>query len=187
SGVPIEGEAGYGYVLEDGYDLPPLMFTRSEIAALVAGARMVKAWGGFEMARGAEEALAKIDSVLDEGLRARARGLEVHSFGLEIDDATREALDVIKGAVDASVRLSFDYRDAAGSGSRRVIRPLGLWFWGRVWTCVAWWELRDDFRTFRVDRMAGIERGEIFRQGRGQTLRDFYTRQDEIGARINRT
>ena len=46
SGVPIEGEAGLGYVMRDGYDLPPLMFTNDEIVALVAGARMIKAWGG---------------------------------------------------------------------------------------------------------------------------------------------
>jgi len=54
TGVPIDGEAGYGYILRDGFDLPPLMFTRSEIVSLVAGARMVRAWGGREMARGAE-------------------------------------------------------------------------------------------------------------------------------------
>ena len=60
SGVPIEGEAGIGYLLRSGYDLPPLMFSRSEITALVTGARMVRSFGGADMALAAEEALIKI-------------------------------------------------------------------------------------------------------------------------------
>ncbi|VAW06688.1 Transcriptional regulator, DeoR family, partial [hydrothermal vent metagenome] len=64
SGVPIDGEAGVGYLMRDGYDLPPLMFTRDEIVALVAGARLIRAWGGADMARAAEEALVKIETVL---------------------------------------------------------------------------------------------------------------------------
>jgi predicted DNA-binding transcriptional regulator YafY len=54
TGVPIDGEAGIGYILRRGFDLPPLMFTGDEVAALVAGARMVRAWGGG--ARGAGSA-----------------------------------------------------------------------------------------------------------------------------------
>ena len=63
TGVPIDGEAGVGYVMDEGYDVPPLMVTRDEIVALVAGARMLKAWGGAAMAHGAEEALVKISEV----------------------------------------------------------------------------------------------------------------------------
>ncbi len=70
SGVPIEGEAGVGYLMRAGYDLPPLMFNRNEIVALVAGARLIRAWGGASMAQAAEEALVKIDAVL---ARARAQ------------------------------------------------------------------------------------------------------------------
>ncbi len=66
SGVPVEGEAGVGYILRDGFDLPPLMFTRDEIVALVAGARLIRAWGGQDMARAAEEALVKITAFLPE-------------------------------------------------------------------------------------------------------------------------
>ena len=54
TGVPIDGEAGVGYIMREGFDLPPLMFNRDEITALVAGARLVRAWGGLEMARAAE-------------------------------------------------------------------------------------------------------------------------------------
>ena len=60
TGVPIDGEAGIGYIMRSGFDLPPLMFTRDEIVALVTGARMVRAWGGTAMIAAAEEALVKI-------------------------------------------------------------------------------------------------------------------------------
>ncbi|MCZ6511353.1 MAG: HTH domain-containing protein, partial [Alphaproteobacteria bacterium] len=80
SGVPIDGEAGVGYVMRNGYDLPPLMFTRDEIVALVAGARLIRAWGGAAMARAAEEALVKIGSVLPEAELARANQVEIHAI-----------------------------------------------------------------------------------------------------------
>ena len=73
--------------------------------------------------------------------------------------------------------LVVDYRDGGGAGSRREIRPLGLWFWGKVWTLVAWCELRNDFRAFRIDRIAGVElAGRSFRPERGKQLADFYRR-----------
>lgn len=173
SGVPVEGEAGYGYVMDDGYDLPPLMFSKSEIAALVAGARLIRAWGGIEMARGAEEALVKIDAVLDDEAKARARSVSVQSFDRYIDDDVRVNLDVIDGAVDRVEKLSFDYADKDGARTRRTIRPLVLNFWGRVWTCVGWCELREDFRMFRVDRMTAMVCGPTYRPEKGQSLRDF--------------
>ncbi|MBF9061373.1 HTH domain-containing protein, partial [Rhodobacterales bacterium HKCCSP123] len=73
SGVPVEGEAGVGYVMAAGFDLPPLMFTRDEVTALVAGARLLQAFGGAEMGRAAEEALEKIRAVLPEAERGPAR------------------------------------------------------------------------------------------------------------------
>ena len=66
SGVPIDGEAGVGYILRDGHDLPPLMFAAAEIEALVLGARIVAEWSDRELARAADDALAKIAAVLPE-------------------------------------------------------------------------------------------------------------------------
>ena len=67
SGMPIEGEAGIGYLLRQDFDIPPLMFTRSEIEALVLGARMVRAWGGAEQGEAATQALHKIEAALPGG------------------------------------------------------------------------------------------------------------------------
>jgi len=178
TGVPIEGEAGVGYLMREGYDLPPLMFTRDEIVALVAGARMIRAWGGASMARGAEEALVKIDAVLPEEARDRARAVPVHAANVgAVSDEVRHLIDRIEAAADARLRLILSYADADGAPTERVVRPLGLWFWGKVWTLIGWCELRDDFRMFRLDRIGAVTEGEKFRAERDKSLAAFYAQE----------
>lgn len=180
SGVPIDGEAGVGYVMRNGYDLPPLMFTRDEIVALVAGARLIRAWGGAAMARAAEEALVKIESVLPDAERARANQVEIHSIAQEMTPQVRVRIDEIEHAVEERRRLALAYIDAEDRTTERTVRPLGLWFWGKVWTLVAWCELRNDFRMFRLDRITRMDNGgEVFRPERGKTLTDFYRTMEE--------
>lgn len=179
SGVPIEGEAGVGYVMRAGYDMPPLMFNSEEIVALVAGARMIRAWGGAQMAAAAEEVLVKIEAVLPEEARAQAAAVPVHAFTMgEMSDEVRMRIDRIEAAADARIRLDLDYADESGAASRRVIRPLGLWFWGKVWTVVGWCELREDFRMFRLDRIVAMQEAGPFRPEKGQSLRDFFASPD---------
>ncbi|MEX0954176.1 MAG: YafY family protein [Rhizobiaceae bacterium] len=182
SGVPIDGEAGVGYLLREGFDLPPLMFTRDEIVALVAGARMVRAFGGAEMARAAEEALVKISAVLPDAERARVARTEIHMPNWVMSDADRAALDRLERSIETRNVLCFRYNDEAGRGTERDVRPLGLWFWGKVWTLVAWCEMRDDFRAFRIDRIVEIrDAGRTFRPERGKQLTDFYRRVEMNG------
>ena len=175
TGVPIDGEAGVGYLMRDGFELPPLMFTRDEIVALVAGARMVRAFGGAAMARAAEEALVNIRAVLPEAERDRISRTEIHTPSWGISDAERQAIDVLERAVDDRRVLRLDYRDEQGNITQRDVRPLGLWFWGKVWTLVGWCELRESFRTFRLDRIVIVDdAGRTFRPERGKQLSDFY-------------
>lgn len=181
SGVPIDGEAGVGYVMRAGFDLPPLMFSRDEIVALVTGARLVRAWGGAAMARAAEEALVKIETVLPEAERRRAHEVEIHAIAMEMTPAVRDRIDEIETAVQARQRLNLSYVDAEARTTERVVRPLGLWFWGKVWTLVAWCELRQDFRMFRLDRIAEMDdAGAPFRPERGKTLSDFYRAMEDM-------
>lgn len=175
SGVPIEGEAGVGYVMRAGYEVPPLMFTKSEITALVAGARMVKAWGGAELARAAEEALVKIAAVLPESLRESAERVPIDALGLStMEPGDRNRLDRLEAACTARLRVSFTYVDESGSATNRTVRPLALHFWGRTWTLASWCELREDFRSFRIDRISEISDGEPFRNERDKSLATFY-------------
>ena len=173
SGVPIEGAAGLGYLMRDGYDLPPLMFTPDEIVALVAGARMLQGWGGTKMAAAAEEALVKIDAVLPDTARLRTGQVRVHAVPLAPDAAWRAVLDRVEAAAETRTRLRLSYADAAGAVTERTVRPLGVWFWGKVWTAVCWCELRADFRMFRLDRVAALDEIGPFRPEKGQSLRDF--------------
>lgn len=175
SGVPIDGEAGVGYILREGFDLPPLMFSRDEIVALVAGARMVRAWGGAAMARAAEEALVKIEAVVPDAEKSRIARTEIHAPSYSMRPQERERLDMIERSVEGRQVLAIGYRDESGAETRRAIRPLGLWFWGKVWTIVAWCELRDDFRMFRIDRIKALaEAGRAFKPEPGKRLADFY-------------
>ncbi|MEX0344516.1 MAG: helix-turn-helix transcriptional regulator [Rhizobiaceae bacterium] len=180
TGVPIDGEAGVGYILRSGFDLPPLMFTRDEIVALVAGARMVKAWGGASMARAAIEALVKIEAVLPDSEKARIERTEIHAPGSTMSDTDRERLDELERSVENRDRLVIAYTDLEGAASKRTIRPLGLWFWGKVWTLVGWCELRNDFRVFRLDRISEMTAiGERFRPEPGKQLTDFYRQMEQ--------
>lgn len=152
SGVPLRAEAGIGYALERGFDLPPLMFTREELEALTVGARLVQGFGDAPLKRASEAALAKIDQVLPHTLKSRAE-LALYVPDFLSDDALWAPMADLRIALRERRKFALSYTDEAGARSTRLIWPLGLFHWGRVWTLVAWCELRDDFRHFRVDRM----------------------------------
>ncbi len=171
TGVPIEGAAGVGYVLRSGYDLPPLMFTRDEIVALVAGTRMVRSWGGTGMARAAAEALVKIELVLPEAMKKRVAETTIFAPPMDLTDEVRALIDLIQKAIEAHDILRFGYEDQVGARSMRRVHPLGLWFWGKVWALVAWCETREDFRMFRLDRTTGLAAtGQRFTPARERSL-----------------
>ena len=178
SGVPIDGEAGLGYMMRDGYNMPPLMFTEEEIIALSVGARMVQTWGGTAMARGADSALDKITAVLPDATRIRAEALRFEAWSTRpLDAQTRATIDTVEAAIRAPERIAIDYSDGKGTQTERILRPLGLWFWGSVWTLIAWCELRDDYRMFRLDRIAAARLLGNFTPKPGQTLEHFYETQ----------
>ena len=183
SGVPIDGEAGVGYLMRNGYDLPPLMFSHDETVALVAGARLLQTWGGSKMAAAAEEALVKIDAVLPDEVRARSGQVHVHSVSIPWSKQNwRDYLDRFEEAAETKTRIEMDYEDESGAKSVRAVRPLGVWFWGKVWTAVCWCELRQNFRMFRLDRIVSMKEAGRFRPEKGQTLKDFY----ETGSYLDR-
>ncbi len=182
TGVPIDGEAGVGYILREGFDLPPLMFTRDEIVALVAGARMTRAWGGAAMARAAQEALIKIETVLPIDKRTNLNSVEIHAPSFVMQPEDREKIDKLEAACDQKQIIAIKYTDAKGAETSRPVRPLGLWYWGGGWTFVGWCELREDFRMFRIDRISEFKTtGEKYKHERGKTLRDFYHHMEACG------
>jgi len=172
SGVPLEGEAGVGYVLRQPMDLPPLMFERDEIEALVAGARMVSTWTDAGLQRAAQSALAKIHSVLPLALRDELNRNQL--FAPEVRAYPVHWLGLLRQAIRERHKLQLSYRSESDDATERLIWPLGLFFWGQVWTLCSWCELRNDFRTFRVDRVQSLTDTEAtFEPAPGQRLEDF--------------
>ena len=172
SGTPIDGEAGVGYRLRPDYDLPPLMFDREEIQALVLGARIVRQFGDPALARASESILNKVAAVLPKDLEPLLA--ESRLFVPTIVGGARSAdgLGIAREALVAQRRMRFRYASERGEATERTVRPLGVFFWGRTWTLAAWCEMRTAFRNFRLDRVSHLTLGDRFEDEPGRTLRD---------------
>lgn len=178
SGVPIDGEAGVGYLMRSGFDVPPMMFTRNEIVALVGGARMMREWGGAAMALAAEEALVKINAVLPSDVRSQTEAVNIHAMNAgTISSEIKVLIDRLDQDIDDKRRVQIEYEDLQNQKTGRIVWPLGLWFWGKVWTLVSWCELRDDFRVFRLDRISKLDTLDRFRPDPARSLAIFYARE----------
>jgi predicted DNA-binding transcriptional regulator YafY len=177
AGTPIDGEAGVGYRVRPGYDLPPLMFDREEIQALVLGARIVRQFGDPALARASDSILNKVAAVIPPDLvplLSEARLFVPSSIG---GGRSADALSVAREALTGRRKLRFTYANAAGATTDRVVRPLGVFFWGRTWTLAAWCELRSDFRNFRLDRATDSTMlPEPFDEEPGKSLKDLLMR-----------
>jgi predicted DNA-binding transcriptional regulator YafY len=155
--VPIRGEAGMGYVLEGGFDLPPLMLTPDEIEAAVLGAQWVAGRGDPALARAANDLIAKIAVAVPERLRP-----------LVLEPATRAApnwkilpdsLDMaeVRRAIHAGRKINLVYRDEQERETERKVWPFAVGYHETVRLMIGWCELRQDFRSFRTDRVADAQ------------------------------
>ena len=174
SGVPVEGEAGVGYRLRPGFDLPPIMFTLDEVEALVAGARMMQAWGGQALASHARSAIAKVALALPPARREEIERTRLFAPGFVVPPGAAAGLETVRQAIVEHRKLHIEYMDGANRASTRTIDPLALNFWGTTWSIAAWCEAREDFRVFRLDRIRSLQMADQrFDDIPGQTLEDF--------------
>jgi predicted DNA-binding transcriptional regulator YafY len=156
--VPIRGEAGIGYVLDPGFDMPPLMLTSDEVEAVVLGAQWVVVHADDGLARAAADVLAKVAAVVPSHLRAAIEDPAV------ITQPKRHAPDDT-GVDVARLRawslqgrkLAIRYTDAEGRSSARTVWPFLVGYLDSVRMLIAWCELRGDFRMFRTDRLTAID------------------------------
>ncbi|WP_336962548.1 YafY family protein [Sphingobium aquiterrae] len=151
--VPIQGEAGLGYILDDAFDMPPLMLTPDEIEAAVLGAQWVAGRGDPVLANAARDLIAKITSAVPERLRPL---IADPSIGTR--PASRLAPDGIdiartRACIREGCKIQLDYRDERGDMSRRVVWPVIIGYFEETRMLAAWCELRQDFRHFRTDRI----------------------------------
>lgn len=173
SGLPVEGERGVGYILREPVTLPPLTLTPDEVQALTLGLQLVTRGADPSLTRAAGSLLGKITAVLPARL-LDGMGEESWVFpGAEALAAARH-LPGLRRAIRLRERVVIGYVDGEGVASDRSVRPLVLEFWGRVWTLAAWCETRNDFRSFRVDRIETLlPTGETFTDEPGRTLAEW--------------
>jgi predicted DNA-binding transcriptional regulator YafY len=172
--VPIEGEAGVGYMLRRGFDLPPLMFTRDEVEALVLGMRVVSSWADSNLGRAAEAALNRISAALPDDLQTRLLESRLYAPGFHVQPEVMERLGLLREATSAKRKAWLAYSDAGDTRSERNVRPLGLSFFGSTWMLTAWCELRSDFRNFRLDRVEQLNvLDDVFVDEAGKTWDDY--------------
>lgn len=155
--VPIRGEAGFGYVLEDGFDMPPLTLTPDEVEAAVLGAQWVASRGDPVLAVAAHDLIAKIAAAVSEPLRLLIADPAIGT--LPPFNPTSDGIDVARTRIwiREGRKIRIDYRDERGARSRRVIWPIIVSFFEETRILGAWCELRQDFRNFCTDRIETAE------------------------------
>lgn len=152
--VPIRGEAGVGYVLDGGFDMPPLMLTSDEIEAAVLGAQWVASRGDPALARAARDLIAKIAATVPERLRPVVLEPSVASSPVwKAPEVDRLDMARVRAWIHSGRKIGLEYSDEQGRPSRRIIWPCLIGYRETTRLLVGWCESRDDFRTFRTDRV----------------------------------
>ncbi|QDG76755.1 YafY family protein [Labrenzia sp. PHM005] len=171
-GAPIRGEGGIGYVIERGYFLPPLQFDPDELDVVLLGLQMIKARSDKDMQAAAERALGKIGAVLNDQDRNFNRPLL--AVGSRSSAEGQDALSPLRSAIRSRHKLLVHYKDGENRLSERTVRPLGLTAFEKVWVLTAWCEKREDFRNFRLDRIADFQQtGTRFPIESGREFHDY--------------
>lgn len=178
--VPIEGEAGIGYVMRAGFDLPPLMFTTEEVEAIVVGLALLRRTGDIGLQAAAKRVSDKIGDVLPGG---RARDLTDAPLYVSSWGALAPAgldLRILRGAIREETKLRITYENGEGERTRRTIKPLALFYYIEAIVLAAWCELRRDLRHFRCDRIISCKLAKGRFAGEGDKLRALWARQDRL-------
>lgn len=162
--VPIEGEAGVGYVMQRGYDLPPVNFDIEEAEAISVGLSMISRTGD----KGLEQAAARAARKLSE---ATELGKSLFSSSWGVKAPMHVDLSDIRNAIGTETNLHLHYQDATQIPTERTIRPIALIYYAEAAVIAAWCELREDFRHFRADRILSCETLKEKYLGTGAELR----------------
>lgn len=173
--TPIEGEAGIGYIMRKGYDLPPLNFDQEEAEALFVGLSMLVRTGDSDLQRAAQRICDKI-----EVLQKPTDWLRVAPWGAPQDDPAMGCVSkaLLREAIRTEQKLKLTYRSEAGEETVRVIRPVALVYHVECVMLAGWCEMRGAFRHFRVDRIWCCERLDERFEGQSKALREIWWEQN---------
>lgn len=158
SGIPVYGEAGIGYRLSEGFELPPLQLTQQELEALIVGVNMISSWTGPTLSKASGSLLSKIEAALprnsidQSGVKRYIRSPGEHLRSIDFTN-----WDQLHEAIKTEQWVYISYKSLSNKKSTRVIFPLGLFYWGGKWTLGSWCNLKKEYRDFRVDCIGDIE------------------------------
>ncbi|MEQ9586780.1 MAG: YafY family protein [Parvibaculaceae bacterium] len=176
SGIPIDGERGVGYMLREPVFLPPMNLSLAELEALHLGMAIVAEAADTELQTASVSLTRKIDKV------ATANGRVPKSWGFGVYPFVQakigfEHMPRIRAAIRNREKLEVDYLSLDNQASSRVVWPLQNAYWGRVWTMTCWCEEKNDFRSFRIDRITNCNQtGAYFEDQHGRRLEDYLVR-----------
>ncbi len=163
--VPIAGEAGIGYIMRPGYDLPPPNFDIEEIEAMVVGLSLLNRTGDTSLQKAARRIYNKL-----EGLRTNLQNLHVDAWGA--DPPGKIELSEVRNAIRTEQKIRLEYFDQHGVRSERIILPVAMVYYVEVIVIAAWCELREAFRHFRADRVHACQFLDETFIGEGSKLRE---------------
>ncbi len=170
--IPITGEAGMGYVLDDGYDMPPLMLTADELEAAALGAAWVACEADPTLARAARDLVSKLSEAIPKELRPIV--LDASSKAIQTRSKVSERFDgaLLRHAIRERYRLQLTYTDRDGGTTNRIVWPLLIAFLDRTRYLVAWCETREDYRHFKTERVQELKvLGEKYRGRRAALIK----------------
>ena len=174
SGTPVEGERGVGYMMTSPITLPPLNLSMKELEALHLGVAILTEAADQELQQAAKSLAGKIDAVLPENRVAPETGWGFAVYPFADAAAGFRHMPALRAAIRAKTKISLSYESLIGETSSRIVRPLQLEYWGRVWTMTVWCELRHGFRVFRVDRIGDLTvLDDVFTDEPGKRLQDY--------------
>lgn len=173
SGLPIEGEAGVGYLLRPGFDLPPMTFTFEQLDALAIGLSFVEVAGDTSLSEAAREVRAKLQASLPEPDKRKLENAPL--FASRREGRAAPSMKIIRRAIRERIILRLRYVDVDGGLTDRRVSPLAIWAFTDGWLFAGWCELRNDFRSFRLDRISAlVETGDYFADNPKQNLQAYF-------------
>lgn len=154
SGVPINGEAGVGYVIDKRYHLPPIMFDADELEAIALGIGMVGNWTDEHFAAKAQSAFKKIQATLPAHLIQELHQISTFSAPSNYKIPWEVSFTQVRECIRRKNKVQLSYLDLQQRTTQRTIWPLALISFSPVWLLAGWCELRQSFRNFRLDRIS---------------------------------
>lgn len=175
--TPIEGEAGIGYLMRRGYDLPPLNFDQEEVEALRVGLLLLSRTGDSTLQKAASRIVEKVDA-----LHGPADWLQVSPWGAPVDDPDNGCVSfsMLRAAIRDEIKLEITYRNEDEAETKRIIRPIVLFYHSESVLLAAWCEKRAGLRHFRTDRIYDCRHLEDQFTGEGDILRQLWLDHNEL-------